>query len=269
MANSSFSSALPIVCTRRCPPAHPPGSAGSLLITGAAGTVGTIAAAELRDRFRLISLDLKPPAEPELFDDVILGSVAERGLVFAAAAKASHILHLAGGARKGWDGLVDAELTGTRNVIDAALDSGCGRVILASSNHISGWHELDQMAGASPTRTAPSDPVRPDGLYAASKAFVEALGRSAAEYAGLPVSVLRIGTMRILDDPGALAGSKAFAYIGTPEQVVARMKRTWLYHADFGRILLEEFRAEETFRLRYAVSGNDSPWSTDILTWTR
>ncbi|MDQ0820751.1 nucleoside-diphosphate-sugar epimerase [Arthrobacter sp. V4I6] len=268
MTTPPAGSALPIVCTSRRPTATPPHPLGTLLITGAAGTVGTIAAAALQGRFRLVSLDLKPPAEPELFD-VIIGSVADRDLVFSATARADHVLHLAGGAPKGWDGLLDAELGGTRNVIDGALESGCVRVVLASSNHVSGWHELDQLAGAALSQAAPSDPLRPDGLYAASKAFVEALGRSAAECSGLPVSVLRIGTMRVVDDPRALAGSRAFRYIGSPEQVVARMERTWLYHEDFRRILLEEFAAKETFRLRYAVSGTNSPWSTEILSWTR
>jgi nucleoside-diphosphate-sugar epimerase len=223
----------------------------------------------LRDRFRLVALDVKQPEDPTAFDEVIIGSVADRDTVMAAAAGADYILHLAGGVARGWDGLAEVELSGTRNVVDAAMSAACARLILASSNHVAGWHELDLLTGAATGSTGPADPQRPDGLYAASKAFVEALGRSAAEYAGLPVSILRIGTMRRTDDPRALAADPAFAYVGDPVAVAARMERTWLYHEDFRRVVLEELAAPETFRLRYAVSGTDSPWSTDVLSWSR
>lgn len=260
-------SGLPIVCTDRLVPKESSGALETLLITGAAGTIGTVAAETLRDRFRLVSLDIEKPKDTSAFDNVIIGNVSDRSVVLDAVAETDYILHLAGGVSRGWDGLMEVEMTGTRNVVDAAITTGCARLILASSNHISGWSELDLLSGISVTTADPRDPIRPDGIYAASKAFVEALGRGAAEYSGLPVSVLRIGTMRHIDDPGNLANDPSFSYIGTPEMIVARMQRTWLYHEDFRQIVLEELEATETFRLRYAVSGIESPWSTDVFSW--
>lgn len=260
---------LPLVCTAQEFLVRPDNTAKTILITGAAGVVGSIAADSLRKDFRLIALDLKMPSRPELYHEIHTGNLNDPDLVMAAASEADYILHLSGGVSSGWPGLLDSEISGTRNVLNAALAQQTRRVIMASSNHVTGWHELDQIAGRTDRKYEWTDPIRPDGLYGASKAFVEALGRSAAEYAGLPVSVLRIGTMRLEDSPNQLRNDPSFKFVGTPDDVVARMNRTWLYHEDFDKILREELRADETFRLRFAVSGEESPWTTEVLSWSR
>ncbi|MET1034984.1 MAG: hypothetical protein ABWX68_07115 [Arthrobacter sp.] len=73
--------------------------------------------------------------------------------------------------------------------------------------------------------------------------------------------------MRLRDDPAALRADPAFACLGSPAQVEARMRRTWLHHADFLRILAGEFEAGQTYRVRYAVSGDASRWSTAVEGW--
>lgn len=264
-----FGVELPLVCTARENRVEPDGAKGTVLITGAAGTVGSVAARSLGQDYRLVSLDLRIPGESDLYHETYVGNLNDRELVMAAVSGADYVLHLAGGVASGWGGLLDAEIEGTRNVLDAAMTHQASRVVLASSNHIAGWHELDQLKSGSTASYDLRAPIRPDGLYGASKAFVEALGRSAAEYAGLPVSVLRIGTMRLHDSPARLAGDVSFSYLGDHQEVEERMRRTWLYHRDFKRILLEEFGARETFRLRFAVSGEDSPWTTDVQSWSR
>lgn len=260
---------LPLVCTARVPRIGPNSPAKTILITGAAGVVGSIAANCLQKDFRLIALDLQVPSEPKLYEEIHVGNLSDPEFVRSAAAEADYILHLSGGVSEGWQGLLDSEICGTRNVLDAALGQRTRRVILASSNHIVGWHELDQIGGRNDLKYEWTEAIRPDGLYGASKAFVEALGRFAAEYAGLPVSVLRIGTMRLEDSPTVLGNEPSFEYLGNPDDVVARMNRTWLYHDDFEKILREELGAEETFRARFAVSGENSPWTTQVVSWSR
>jgi uronate dehydrogenase len=260
---------LPLVCTTRVLRARPDSPAKAILITGAAGVVGSIAANRLQKDFRLIALDQVAPSDSELYEEIHVGNLNDPRFVQSAAAHADYILHVAGGVSNGWQGLLDSEICGTRNVLNAALGQRTRRVILASSNHIVGWHELDRISDRSDRKYEWTETIRPDGVYGASKAFVEALGRAAAEYAGLPVSVLRIGTMRLDDSPALLGNDPSFAYLGNPDDVVARMKRTWLYHDDFESILREELGAEETFRTRFAVSGEDSPWTTEVLSWSR
>jgi len=191
--------------------------------------------------------------------------------VESALDQADYALHLATGGSSGWPGLVQTEIDGTRNVLEAAIATGVARVVLASSNHTSGCAELDLFAQRDvdlPVR--PDDPPRPDGLYGAAKVALEALGRLAAESSGLPVSILRIGTMRLDDHPSHFFDDHAFGYIGNASEVEQRLERSWLFHDDFNALVREELRATETFRLRFAASSDDeSVWSKEIYTWTR
>ena len=141
--------------------------------------------------------------------------------------------------------------------------------MIGSSNHVTGWSELDYLAGHSvDLPLEPSSPLRPDGLYGVAKIAGEALGRAAAEFAGLPVSVLRIGTVRLDDDVQRAVDESEFAYIGDREAIRRRLNRTWLSHADLVCQIREEFAASETFRLRYAMSAEGEVWSMRTLTWT-
>lgn len=98
---------------------------------------------------------------------------------------------------------------------------------------------------------------------------MEALGRAAAECSDLPVSVLRIGTVRVDDDLEKAVSEPGFTYIGDHDAVRRRLNRTWLFHKDLIRMVREEFAAPETFRLRYATScTHESLWSAEPLTWS-
>lgn len=268
-------SPLPISATLRIERSLAPGHPGSgqparMLIIGAAGVVATALARNLSTDYALVGLDLEPVREPEHWTETHALSVADREAVLKLTDGADYAIHLAHGAYDGWEGLREVEIDGTRNVLDGAIDGVCRRVILASSNHVRGWSELDALAGLpADLPVYPSDPPRPDGLYGVAKATMEALGRAAAEYAGLPVSILRIGTCRLDDDLERAVHEDGFSYIGDEDAVRSRLHRTWLSHADLVRIVREELAARETFRLRYAISSTDDAlWSVEPLTWS-
>lgn len=239
-------------------------------MTGAAGVVATVLARDLSADHQLVGLDLDQVRAPERWAEVHKVSVGDRDAVQHLMRDADFALHLAHGAYGGWEALREVDIDGTRNILDGALAGRCRRVVLASSNHVGGWNELDHLAGLpSPLPVEPSDPPRPDGLYGVAKATMEAMGRAAAECNGLPVSVLRIGTVRVDDDFDKAVAEPGFAYIGDHDAVRRRLTRTWLGHADLIRIVREEFTARETFRLRYAVSDTTGDlWSVAPLTWT-
>src|SRR5699024_9531168 len=98
---------------------------------------------------------------------------------------------------------------------------------------------------------------RPDGLYGAAKAYMEALGRFASDASGLPVSVLRIGTIRSNLSLQELIDSDELPYLGFGEARAQRLKRTWLTGDDLVNILEEEFTAYRPYRLRPAPSSPD------------
>ncbi|HUX04443.1 MAG TPA: NAD(P)-dependent oxidoreductase [Acidimicrobiales bacterium] len=250
---------------------HDSGARARILITGASGVIGTIAAQTLGRDFELVGLDLVEAADPSLFAAFHIGSVANLADVECALDQADYVLHLATGGPLGWPGLVQTEIEGTRNVLEGAIAAGVTRVVLASSNHTHGCAELDLFAHRDvelPVR--PGDAPRPDGLYGAAKVALEALGRVAAESTGLAVSVLRIGTMRLDDHPSHFFDDHAFGYIGSASEVEQRLERSWLFHEDFNAVVREELQATETFRLRFAASNDDeSVWSKEIFTWIR
>jgi nucleoside-diphosphate-sugar epimerase len=112
-----------------------------------------------------------------------------------------------------WD-IVESDIEGRINVLEAARLNGVKRYVFASSNHVTGMYELDEpyasiVAGAyeglEPTSIpliASDWPVRPDSPYGVGKAFSEAAARYYAEQYDISCICLRIGTVRAEDRPG-------------------------------------------------------------------
>ena len=107
--------------------------------------------------------------------------------------------------------------------------------MVASSGRATGFYRVGERLDGDAT-------PRPDGLYAASKAYSEALGRMYADRFGLEVVALRIGTF--LERP-----------------ITVRDLSTWLSHDDARRLV----RAALTgpvggFLAIYGVSANTRGW---------
>jgi nucleoside-diphosphate-sugar epimerase len=251
---------------------------GDILITGAAGTIGSILAPALSEDGHVICLDVVEPSPGSPAWRGVRGDVCDRELLRRCLEPGGAVVHLATGVSRGWEGLLAVDMLGTRNVLDAAAQVGIRRVILASTNHVVGGFELDYFRrGLAPGPgtdagnivVRPTDPIRPDGEYGAAKAFGEAYGRFIAETTETAVTCLRIGTVAPVDDPAAYATSPEFAHIpGGAEGTGRRLRATWLYHADLLRIVREELAASDHFRLRFAVSDNPGRfWSLDTYRW--
>lgn len=97
------------------------------------------------------------------------------------------VLHLAGISDEArYPDLLEANPLGTQLLLEAARKAGTRRVVVASSSRVTGAYPVEHVVH-------PDDPVRPDGLYAASKVAVEAVCRMYADKFGLSVVTLRIG----------------------------------------------------------------------------
>jgi uronate dehydrogenase len=113
----------------------------TMLITGGSGRIAT----SLRPRLRsaghdLVLLDERPPKQgPGEGERFVAGSVTAPGTVAAAMSGVHTVVHLAGiPTEDTWEALVDANLTGTKVVLEQAAEAGVQRVLLASSVHAVG-----------------------------------------------------------------------------------------------------------------------------------
>ncbi len=165
--------------------------------------------------------------------------LADLDAVVGALEGADAVVHLAGLPDEApLAGLLDSNVLGTYNLLEAARRQAVGRVVLASSNRVTGFYPVGQVV-------APDAPVRPDGFYGVSKVAVEALGRLYADKFGLSVVCLRIGSFE-------------------EEPAEARYLATWLSPRDGVGFIRAAITASDVhFVTAYAVSANTRAfWDT-------
>ncbi len=162
-----------------------------VLITGAAGRIGTAfrEAHGERYRFRLADLHTDALADtPGANHEIVCLDVADADACREACAGIDTVVHLAAdpSPEADWESsLLPNNIRGTVNVFRAAYEAGCRRVVFASSVHA--------IIGYPPGETVADDASpRPVNLYGASKAFGEAVASTYAA-AGLSGIAIRIG----------------------------------------------------------------------------
>lgn len=212
-----------------------------VLITGAAGGVGTILTQRLKDEYDITGHDLV--ARPEA-DPVVLGAdLADHDAVRALMDGIDTVVHLAGAAspESSWDAVLDANIIGTRNVLEAARDAAVRRVVFASSNHAMGMYDRHEQWPVYPD-TLP----RPDSFYGVSKVFGETLGRYYHDEYGLSFIALRIGW--VSGDPTV--------------SDVDVLHAMWLSERDTAQVVRCAIEADVDFGVYYAISDNPNRrWS--------
>ena len=175
----------------------------SLLITGAAGRIGSFLTAQWRERYTLSLTDVRPVQETfglpfqqtnlTDFDTV-------RGLVEGI----DTVVHLGGDPRMDakWDSMLPNNVISTYNVFEAAHQAHCRRVVFASSvNAVLGYPVDKQVHTDMPTR--------PVNLYGATKVWGEGLASTYAA-AGLSCICLRFGWVVDRDSPMVKHGHPLF-----------------------------------------------------------
>jgi nucleoside-diphosphate-sugar epimerase len=205
-----------------------PGDAavGRVLVTGAAGRIGSGFLRHVADRYVLRATDIRPFA----FDDFVLADLGDVDALARACADVDTVVHLGADPSldADWESLLPANIVGTHNLFAAATAAGVRRVVYASSVHaVSGYPAGKQISA--------DDPVNPGNVYGVTKVFGEALGRYHAEQRGLSVIALRIGAFHV-------AGSKPEPQ---PHNELLHLLETDLYE-----IMI---RAIEVRGVRYAV----------------
>lgn len=161
----------------------------TLLITGAAGDIGTHLRRELAGVYRLRLSDIRPIEALAAGETFVAGDIAQMPDMLQATQGVDAILHLGGVASEAdWEPILQANIIGCYNVFEAARRNGVKRVLFASSNHAVGFYRRDEVIDH---RVYP----RPDSRYGLSKVFGEQAGSLYADKYGLEVFCMRIGNL--------------------------------------------------------------------------
>lgn len=161
-----------------------------IVLTGAAGKLGSLLRPMLRSLCpELLLTDIgalpQPPQSNERFVPCDLADSATLGALLQGAAV---VVHMGGVSHEApFAAIQQANLQGCFNVYDRALAAGVPRIVLASSNHVTGFYEVQTLVDA-------DMPVRPDSLYGVSKCYAEALARYYHDRHGIQSVCLRIGS---------------------------------------------------------------------------
>lgn len=165
-----------------------------VLVTGGLGQIGRCLYNGLADRYRLVLLDRQDAHAAEFPGaEVVTADLTDFDATCQVMSGVDAVVHLAAHPVEApFEKIVTDNILTVHTVFEAARRTGVGRVIFASSNHVTGFYRRAETIG-------PDAPVRPDTFYGASKAHGEAVGRLYADKYGIDVICLRIGSF--LDRP--------------------------------------------------------------------
>ncbi|ELY59015.1 NAD-dependent epimerase/dehydratase family protein [Natronolimnohabitans innermongolicus] len=263
----------------------------NVLVTGPFGEAGQALRTHLigseEYEFTLLDRNDHPDYETHVAD------ISDYDAIRPAFEDQDAVIHLAAQSDAGaeLDEVIQPNIVGTVNVLEAAEDAGVEKVIYASSQRVMGLYEEDNAPELYEKdhdllldhETLP----KPDGFYGATKVFGENMGRVYARREGAPSQFfsIRISSVRAeaYDHPygdaergvhrgtdDAVDGDDAWDPSQTGswergseeyEEMVDRLKASWTSQRDFAHLieccLENETVTYDTF---YAVSDNAARW---------
>lgn len=184
-----------------------------LLITGAAGGLGSVARARLGHMAEILRVsDIADLGAAAAHEEIVQCDLNNGAAVMDLLEGVDGVVHFGGQPTEGpWSKVRDANINGMYHLYEACRAHGVGRVMYASSNHAIGFYPVEQQLDASVR-------PRPDGLYGVSKVFGEAIASLYHDKFGIETACVRIGSC-------------------FPEPVDHRMLQTWMSYDDFMRMI--------------------------------
>lgn len=210
-----------------------------VLVTGAAGRIGSVVCPGLFDRGHTVAaMDLVPEPEGTTFDWFTADCADPDAVdaVFDAAGPLDAVVHLAG--MPGEASLpeeLESHVVTTGALLDAMVRHGVPRFVYASSNHAVG-----RTPSGETLRTGVRP--RPDTFYGVAKVAAEALLSLYVDQHGLDAVACRIGSF-------------------LPQPDTRRALSTWLSHDDAVRTVEACLTTPDPgFAVLYGVSANTRGW---------
>jgi uronate dehydrogenase len=208
----------------------------TILMTGAAGNVGTHLRRELAGKYLLRLSDIQPVKKLAANEKSVHGDVARLSDMLRATKGVDAIVHLGGFAVEGpWDVILRANIVGCYNLFEAARRNAVKRILFATSNHATGFYRRDHKIDHSVY-------PKPDSRYGVSKVFGEQIGSLYADKYGMQVFCMRIGNVA----PAPADKRRLSIWISPPD--LAQLVQIGIEHPDI------------RFEIVYGVSGNKRSW---------
>lgn len=217
-----------------------PKTSRTVLVTGAAGRIGSYFAAHSHPRYdlRLMVRDGDDTSAIKGCGPIVTGELADLDKMKELCTGIDTVVHLAGDPDPAatWRDLLEANIIGSYHTFVAARAAGCRRVIYASSIHAVSGYPPD-------VQIKTSEPVNPGDLYGVSKCCAEALGRYMAEQEGLSVIALRIGAFQSHE---AAARESSLSYVDA-----------WVSQRDLNQLIEKCIDVEHVkFAILHGLSDN-------------
>jgi len=208
----------------------------TVLVTGAAGDVGTHLRRELAGKYVLRVSDLRPVKKFRASERYMRADVSKLADALRITKGVDAVVHLGGYSVEGpWKEILSANIVGCYNVFEAARRNGVKRIVFPSSNHAAGFYRRDQLIDH---RVYP----KPDSRYGVSKVFGEALASLYADKYGMQVFCIRIGNVN-------------------PAPIDKRRLSIWLSPRDLAQLVTIGIEHPEIrFEVVYGVSANTRSW---------
>jgi len=208
-----------------------------LLLTGAAGTLGRMLRPRLKRYCQTLRVSDIAPMDPAgEGEEVVVARLEDEAAMYELLQGVDAVLHFGGvSIEKPFSTVLPANIVGAYNLYEAARRHGTKRVIVASSNHVTGFYGQGETI---PAHVVP----RPDSYYGLSKAFGENLAQFYFDRHGLETVSVRIGSC-----------------VPAPED--RRHLSSWLSHDDLERLLVAALSAPVVgHSIVYGVSENRTTW---------
>lgn len=208
----------------------------TVLITGAAGDVGTHLRRELAGKYKLRVSDIRPIKGLARGQSFARADISKMADALRITKGVDAVVHLGGYSVEGpWEGILSANIIGCYHVFEAARRNRVRRIVFPTSNHAVGFYRRDHTIDH---RVYP----KPDSRYGVSKVFGEALGSLYADKYGMEVFCIRIGNVN-------------------PQPIDKRRLAIWISPRDIAQLVSIGIEHPKVrFEIVYGVSGNTRSW---------
>jgi len=207
----------------------------TVLVTGAAGDIGTHLSRELAGRYALRLSDRRP-LKPPRGQTFVRADISKMADALRITRGVDAIVHLGGYSVEGrWPAILQANIVGGYNVFEAARRNRVKRIVFPTSNHAVGYYRRDQTIDHRVY-------IKPDSRYGVSKVFGEALGSLYADKYGMECFMIRIGNVN-------------------PRPIDKRRLSIWLSPRDLAQLVsIGIDHPDIKFEIVYGISRNTRAW---------